>query len=277
MTAPFFHCNPISNYLPLPPWRKYLDHEYLDIVQETYELAKTNWGTPTATADIYYQAQNEVKPITYSADDISCYQARDKMKPITHFGEQQLDRYRLAGSHKNGWTIRSHVMVDTYYPAQDDVKLATRWKREWGRNRPLDETIRHLRVLIGYHYNPHTEIIPPQPNCYPGIAELQNLAKDDDIVILESSKEHFLEFFSSLRPSNAAETQVTPYGNLRAVWDDDDGNHIGLQFFGEDTLNCVIFKGPKDSPSRIYEAKRGGMNLVMERIRHHELEHLMGI
>ena len=115
------------------------------------------------------------------------------------------------------------------------------------------------------------------PCIIQNIGELQDLAEDDGVVISEQSKQHFLEFFSSQSPTNRAEAEVTPYGNLRAIWNDDYGNHIGLQFFGADVLNYVIFKGAKDSLDRIYEADRGGVDFVMERIRHHKLEHLMGI
>ena len=109
------------------------------------------------------------------------------------------------------------------------------------------------------------------------IADLRIMASEEDFAIAEASIKDFWEFFSDLSPSQEATLTLYPNENLRAVWDDEYGNHVGIQFRGAGVYQYVIFKGPKDSPDRIYDAGRDDIGVVMRLVKDYNLESLLGI
>jgi hypothetical protein len=109
------------------------------------------------------------------------------------------------------------------------------------------------------------------------IAALREMAEDEGFTVAEASIKDLWIFFSTLSPSQKAELAVNPNENLRAIWDDDHGNHVGIQFRGAGVLQYVIFKGPTDSPERIYDAGRGDIEVVRQLVKDFDLENLLGI
>ena len=109
------------------------------------------------------------------------------------------------------------------------------------------------------------------------IDDLREMAEDEGFTVAEASIKDLWIFFSTLSPSQKAELAVNPNENLRAIWDDDHGNHVGIQFRGAGVLQYVIFKGPADSPERIYDAGRGDIGVVRQRVKDFNLENLLGI
>ena len=108
------------------------------------------------------------------------------------------------------------------------------------------------------------------------IDDLREMAEDEGFTVAEASIKDFWVFFSILSPFQKAELAVNPNENLRAISDDDHGNHVGIQFRGAGVLQYVIFKGPADSPKRIYDAGRGDIEVVRQRIKDFNLENLLG-
>ena len=73
------------------------------------------------------------------------------------------------------------------------------------------------------------------------IAELRDYAKLEGLAINGESENDcwaLLKSEASLRP---ADLVLLDTGNLRAIWDDDRGQHIGLQFRGQGVIQYVIF------------------------------------
>lgn len=109
------------------------------------------------------------------------------------------------------------------------------------------------------------------------IDDLRAMADEEGFTVAEASIRDFWVFYSILSPSQKAELVVNPNENLRAIWDDDRGDHVGIQFRGAGVFQYVIFKGPAESPKRKYDAGRGDIEVVRQRIRDFNLENLLGI
>ena len=74
------------------------------------------------------------------------------------------------------------------------------------------------------------------------IETLRGLAADEGITFNETSVEDFRYFVSSVVPTQNAQLIVMDNGNLRAVWKNDDGSHLGLQFLGGHLVQYVVFR-----------------------------------
>ncbi len=74
------------------------------------------------------------------------------------------------------------------------------------------------------------------------IEALHGYAIPEGFTIKEISKEDFWSFLRSTFYTRKAALFLMDNGNLRAVWQDDTENHIGLQFLGNQLVEYVIFK-----------------------------------
>ncbi len=74
------------------------------------------------------------------------------------------------------------------------------------------------------------------------IADLIRYGKDEGISLNESSLMDFWAFVRSAGCTRRAGLALMDNGNLRAVWKGEDGEHLGLHFLGNHTVNYVIFK-----------------------------------
>ena len=85
------------------------------------------------------------------------------------------------------------------------------------------------------------------------IEDLRELAADEEIAVNETSVRDFRYFVGSVVPSKNAQLVVMDNGNLRAVWRDDYGSHLGLQFLGGRLVQYVVFRkgGPEGKVYRI--------------------------
>ena len=75
------------------------------------------------------------------------------------------------------------------------------------------------------------------------IKELRGFAADDDDCsdVRESSKADFWSFVQSMPRAKEAELVLLDNGNLRAVWEGDGDDHLGIQFLGDGLGEFVIF------------------------------------
>lgn len=75
------------------------------------------------------------------------------------------------------------------------------------------------------------------------IEELRSFAADDDDCsdVRESSKADFWSFVQSMPRAKEAELVLLDNGNLRAVWEGDGDDHLGIQFLGDGLGEFVIF------------------------------------
>ena len=70
----------------------------------------------------------------------------------------------------------------------------------------------------------------------------------DGITLNASSEEDFYLFVKSAPYTRSASLVLIDNGNLRAVWRNDDGSHVGVQFRGEQSASYVIFKPRSSTP-----------------------------
>ena len=98
------------------------------------------------------------------------------------------------------------------------------------------------------------------------IEVLERQAELDGYSINLASRETFLEFFRKNPPLKRGRLVLIENGNLRVVWKDNYGAHIGLQFLENGLIQYVIFKqrSPTLPVSRVYgrDTTDGIINLI---------------
>ena len=109
------------------------------------------------------------------------------------------------------------------------------------------------------------------------IEELRGYALEDEIEIREESERDFWEFVTAVPLADEGELVVLYNGNLRAVWQDDSGNHVGLQFLGDSSVEYVIFKHWQRSNSVDRVAGIDSLSDVRQRIADFDLTSLVRV
>lgn len=109
------------------------------------------------------------------------------------------------------------------------------------------------------------------------IEDLRSYAEFDGLTINEASERDFWSFIMSIPFACEAELVLLDNGNLRAIWDDENGNHFGLQFLGDWELQYVIFRHRKGRRKVSRVAGRDTFDGVMRQVRTFELETLLQI
>ena len=71
---------------------------------------------------------------------------------------------------------------------------------------------------------------------------LKKEAEIERISFNKESESDFWSFIKSIPFIRKGSLFLKDNGNLRVVWKDDNGNHLGLEFFGSDLMQYVIFK-----------------------------------
>ena len=74
------------------------------------------------------------------------------------------------------------------------------------------------------------------------IGDLNAYGADEGVSLNEASLMDFWAFVRSAGYTRRGGLALMRNGNLRAVWKGDDGEHLGLHFLGNQTVNYVIFK-----------------------------------
>ena len=110
-------------------------------------------------------------------------------------------------------------------------------------------------------------------------ARIESLTDDaalDGFTVNPESEQDFWAFTWSVPFARRAELVLTDRGNLRAVWDREDGSHLGLQFLGGRMLQYVIFRRRKgnDQVSRV--AGSDTFEGVKRQVRSFDLETFLG-
>ena len=109
------------------------------------------------------------------------------------------------------------------------------------------------------------------------IEELKGYALEDEIEVSQASERDFHYFVQSTTMVNEAALFLTDNGNFRAVWKDADGGHVGIQFFGGQRVESVIFKSrtPNEFVSRV--AGHDTLEGVKRQIRAFDLDVMVGV
>ena len=89
----------------------------------------------------------------------------------------------------------------------------------------------------------------------------------DGFTLSRESERDFWSFVRSVPFARKGELVLLDNGNLRAVWDGEDGSHLGLQFLGDRMLQFVIFRRKKGSGQISRLAGRDTFAGVKEQVR----------
>ena len=109
------------------------------------------------------------------------------------------------------------------------------------------------------------------------IEDLRGMAEDEGIKVAQESIDDFWQLIRTLLPTRKAQLVLTDDGNLIAIWDDDGGNYVDVEFLGAGSLQYLIVKGPEHSPNRTYEEGGGDIQTVKRQVQEHKLDSLLGI
>ena len=99
------------------------------------------------------------------------------------------------------------------------------------------------------------EVITPkldsiENNYQQRIAQLEEIAEEEDISFSSSSAQDFWRFIKDYRPSPQAGLILTDDGNLVAIWRDSTGGDVEVEFLGDQQCKMIVFKNPKE-PLRV--------------------------
>ena len=78
------------------------------------------------------------------------------------------------------------------------------------------------------------------------LAYLRAESADEDYSINQRSETDFWRFINSQANLRGGDLVLMENGNLRAIWENDEGAQLGLQFLGEDTVQFVAFAQRKE-------------------------------
>lgn len=76
------------------------------------------------------------------------------------------------------------------------------------------------------------------------VEELREYGAEEGVAVNAASERDFWAFIDTMPSARAAGVVLTPDGNLRAVWDDDndDDSHFAVQFLGGGQVQYVVFR-----------------------------------
>ena len=106
------------------------------------------------------------------------------------------------------------------------------------------------------------------------VKALEDDAREENITINRASEKDFLSFVEPSSYAREGTVFLKDNGNVRAIWGDDEGNHIGLEFLGDDWIQYVIFK-PHPSKRTARAAGRGDPKGVLAQIQAFDLHSLV--
>ena len=108
------------------------------------------------------------------------------------------------------------------------------------------------------------------------IEELRGYAQDDDNQVNTASEKEFWSFVRSGPFVHKASLVLVDNGNLRAVWNDEAGNHVGIQFLGSGMAQYVIFKRRRATQDVSRVAGRDTLEGLRKQLQAFELISLVG-
>lgn len=104
---------------------------------------------------------------------------------------------------------------------------------------------------------------------------LQNEALHDGNVLNPASEFDFNQFVRPERNIRKANLVLMDNGNLRAIWKDGQGSHLGLQFLGSRMVQYVIFKRREHGQQISRVSGRDSLDGVLRQIDAFELSSLL--
>ena len=103
------------------------------------------------------------------------------------------------------------------------------------------------------------------------IRELAKYGAEEGTAINPESQEDFEAFIEQRPRWRKGLTELLNNGNFRAVWKDDAGNRLGLQFLGGQKLEYVIFRRRPNPGEKLREAGRDTFAGIDQRVAQPEM------
>ena len=109
------------------------------------------------------------------------------------------------------------------------------------------------------------------------IEVLRSDAQRDGFAMNEVSEVDFWSFIESISFAQKAGLVLLDNGNLRAVWKDENGIHLGLQFLGNRLVEYVVFKRSQATKDVSRVAGRDTIEGIKRQMRAFDLTALMNV
>lgn len=109
------------------------------------------------------------------------------------------------------------------------------------------------------------------------IGQLEHEGLAEGIELNENSEKDFWRFINTLDITSQAELVFIGEGNLRAIWEDEIGNFLGLHFLGNRSIIYVIFKKHPDGKGKTTDTDMVSFRETINRIYQHGLEFLVNV
>lgn len=103
------------------------------------------------------------------------------------------------------------------------------------------------------------------------IETLRSLGKEDGIDLNPESEQDFMRFLDFVPSILEGDLILLENGDLRAIWDDELGAHIGLQFQGSGEVQYVIFSRRLSTGKKRRGCGSGDFDLVKHQIEAYDL------
>ena len=107
------------------------------------------------------------------------------------------------------------------------------------------------------------------------IGQLEHEGLAEGIILNENSEKDFWSFINTFAMTSQAELVFIGEGNLRAIWEDEFGNFLGLHFLGNRRIIYVIFKKNPDGKGKTTDTDMVSFRETINRIHQHGLEFLV--
>jgi hypothetical protein len=107
------------------------------------------------------------------------------------------------------------------------------------------------------------------------VAFLKREARDEGAPYNDASENDFTQFVESHASLNRPSLYLVDNGNLRAVWKNALGLHLGLQFLGAGQVQFVIFAKRPDTTELVRSAGRDSLAGIERQIASFELGQLV--
>ena len=104
--------------------------------------------------------------------------------------------------------------------------------------------------------------------------QLYELGREDDIEINSQSEQDFLEFACAETPTKLASLVLLNGGNLRALWEDDFGQEVCVQFYGNGEIQYLISMDSEKGRT-VLEARQGDFGDLLDAVESKRLGHLL--
>ena len=103
------------------------------------------------------------------------------------------------------------------------------------------------------------------------IMYLQSEAAHDGYTVSPASELDFWQFVRTAPEKRRANLVLMDNGNLRAIWSDDHGSRLGIQFLGGGVVQYVIFKQQNHGQPKSRVAGRDSLEGLERQINVHDL------